>query len=58
MLTIPVTPHERDLLTQMAQIEGYSLDDYLLALVRREIYLLGTLEARHPNLLPAGDNPE
>lgn len=44
MLTIPITAHEHDLLTQIAQLEGLTLDNYLIALVRREICLLGTVQ--------------
>jgi len=56
MLIIPVTPTEREMLTQMAQIDGMTLAEYMRALVEREVYLLGTLEARHPHILERGNN--
>lgn len=56
MLKIPVTPQQRHQLEEIAELHSLTLVEYLLALLEREIMLIGTLQERHPHLFDTGNN--
>lgn len=49
-LPVTVTSAQLEQLEQLAELHTLTLQDYLQAIVQREILMMGTLEERHPHI--------